>query len=127
MEELNIEVSLWGDIINMKTGKSLKHQKCKNGYHRVYLTIEGKRKSFSVHRLVALAYIPNPANKPDVNHMDGNKSNNAKSNLEWVTKSENQKHAYRNGLFKTKMESNPERERMFLRERQKRFHAKKKD
>lgn len=61
-----------------------------NGYMRVEL---GKGNSFSIHRLVAQAFIPNPDNKPQVNHIDGNRSNNNVRNLEWVDSSENIWHA----------------------------------
>jgi hypothetical protein len=70
------------------------------GYHTAVLYNNGKSKSFRVHRLVANAFIENPNNKPHVNHIDGVKSNNLVSNLEWVTISENQKHAFKTGLNK---------------------------
>lgn len=58
----------------------------------------GHSKSELVHILVAKTFIPNPDNKPTVNHIDGNKHNNAVSNLEWNTYSENNKHAIEEGL-----------------------------
>lgn len=71
-----------------------------DGYHQVSLYNNGVRSTKRVHRLVAEAYIPNPENKPDINHKDGNKLNNDVSNLEWCTKSENMRHAYDTGLAK---------------------------
>jgi hypothetical protein len=62
------------------------------------LNKNGKCKIAAVHRLVAEAFVPNPDNKPMVNHIDGNKLNNHFSNLEWVTCSENHKHAFNIGL-----------------------------
>ena len=59
---------------------------------------QGGRKTVKVHRLIAIAFIPNPNNLPEVNHIDGNKTNNNVENLEWVTHSENEKHAYRIGI-----------------------------
>lgn len=72
--------------------------KNKAGYSRVGLVKYGKNKNFSVHRLVAIVFIPNPENKEQINHIDGNKENNHASNLEWVTAKENCTHAFKNGL-----------------------------
>lgn len=69
-----------------------------HGYAHVTLQINKKPKRFNIHRLVAIAFIPNPENKPYVNHIDGNKSNNHVENLEWVTAAENTQHAVRTGL-----------------------------
>lgn len=72
----------------------------KNRYTSVILTKNGIEKTFTVHRLVAEAFIPNLENKSQVNHIDGNKENNCVDNLEWVTSSENNKHAFITGLNK---------------------------
>ena len=68
------------------------------GYVIVGITIYGRRLNYRVHRLVAEAFIPNPENKPQINHKDGVKTNNHYTNLEWSTASENTKHAFDNGL-----------------------------
>lgn len=70
------------------------------GYYRIALYKKNKIKKEQIHRLVATHFILNPENKPQVNHIDGNKLNNHVSNLEWVTQSENQIHAYKIGLQK---------------------------
>ena len=72
------------------------------GESQVYkvVTVNGKR--YAVHRLIAKEFVENPYNKPCVNHIDGNKHNNAASNLEWATQSENIAHAYRIGIMKRK-------------------------
>lgn len=67
-------------------------------YAAVRLYKDGKPKDYKVHRLVAKAFVPNPKNKPQVNHIDGNKLNNSASNLEWCTQAENNRHAIDNGL-----------------------------
>lgn len=70
------------------------------GYRKYHLkTDEGKHKKFLGHRLVALVFIPNPCDKLEVNHKDGDKLNNHISNLEWCTHSENVQHAYDNNLI----------------------------
>ena len=87
----NYEVSSLGNVKNIKTGKVLKN--CvKSGYYHISLTNENYRKSLLVHRLVALAFIENPENKLEVNHKDKNKLNICVSNLEFMTRQENNIH-----------------------------------
>lgn len=66
----------------------------KKGYHHITLSNNGKRTTYLVHRLIAEQYLPNPFNLPQVNHIDGNKSNNDVSNLEWVSGSTNILHSF---------------------------------
>jgi len=100
--ENKYSISLNGDILNIRKNKLLKLTQDSNGYLRVTLTKNKKSILFSHHRLVAENFIPNPKNKPCINHVDGNKTNNSIGNLEWVTYSENHKHAYANGLMNKK-------------------------
>lgn len=67
----------------------------KNGYPRVSICRKGKRPSMPVHRLVALCFLPNPHNKPQINHRNGIKTDNRPENLEWVTARENLLHSFR--------------------------------
>lgn len=67
------------------------------GYLLSDLSVNGSHKTYLVHRLIAEAFIPNPENLPQVNHKDGNRSNNHFENLEWVNASDNQNHAYSMG------------------------------
>ena len=80
------------------TGEKILKSHVVNGYEMVMLCRNYKTFNASVHRLVAQAFIPNPKNKPHINHIDGNKANNNIENLEWCTPSENMMHAYRTGL-----------------------------
>lgn len=86
-----------GEIVNQKTG-AIKSTRVNKGYLIVRIKMSGKVKEFSVHRLVAIAFIPNPKGKPQVNHIDGNPLNCHVSNLEWTTAKENTAHAYQTGL-----------------------------
>lgn len=78
-----------GRVWSFKTNKYLKQKIDKYGYPCVSMSVNNKNKTKTVHRLVAEAFIPNPANKPTVNHKDENKLNNRVGNLEWMTVAEN--------------------------------------
>ena len=85
----------------IKKGRILKLQISKKGYLQCTLMIKPCVKyNTGVHRLVAMAFIPNPNNYPQVNHMNGIKKDNHVSNLEWITNKDNQIHAINNGLTK---------------------------
>ena len=101
-----IEVSDSGQIRSLLRGEPyvLKTQIDNKGYQRVRVTINRNKMQFKVHREVAKAFIPNPDNLPQVNHIDGNKENCNANNLEWVTNKENCHHAIRNGLWNTAYE-----------------------
>lgn len=94
------EITKEGKIISLKNNKryEIKGYIDKYGYRRVLLHVNGTRLKFFVHRLVANKFITNPNNKPQVNHIDGNKLNNNVSNLEWCTPKENIQHAIKTGL-----------------------------
>jgi len=86
----------------IRPSKILSFRKGKYGYLYTVISINKIRKTVKAHRLVAITFLPNPLNLPDINHKDGNKSNNYLSNLEWCNKSHNIKHAYKLGLKKSK-------------------------
>lgn len=98
-------VSSNGQIKNVITGTVYKQHLNNEGYFQVCVSLSGRKdkKVFKIHKAVAGTFIPNPQNKPQVNHIDGNKQNNYVENLEWVTGSENMRHAFDTGL------SNPKR------------------
>lgn len=87
-----------GQVYKKGVVKNLKEDK--DGYFKVWLSKESKKKPFFVHRLVAQAFNPNENSLPVVNHLDGNKQNNLPDNLEWTTRSGNDKHAFKLGLRK---------------------------
>ncbi len=82
-----------------RDGKELSTSLTNKGYKDACMYLNSKRKHLSIHRAVAILYVPNPDNKPQVNHIDGNKLNNHYSNLEWVSNRENKDHALENGLY----------------------------
>lgn len=89
------DVSSLGNIKNIITYRILKPVRNGYGYLRVFLRKNNKTFTLKVHRLVALAFIPNPKNKPQINHKNGIKSDNKVSNLEWSTAKENSKHSFK--------------------------------
>ena len=93
----NYEISETGDIRNVHTNHLLKH-KIDKGYHRVALYNDNGKTYKCVHRLVAETFYGFPEAKYEVNHVNGDKSHNELTNLEYCSRSENMKHAYRTGL-----------------------------
>jgi hypothetical protein len=87
-----------GEVTNRKTGKRLKPSDNGGGYKQVVLCKGQKTVKKYIHRLVAAAFIDNPDGKPEVNHISGDKSDNSIKNLEWATRSDNERHAWGRGL-----------------------------
>jgi hypothetical protein len=81
----NYEVSIFGNIKNKTSGKLLKPSLNSSGYYRCTLINNLKKKTITIHRIVSQIFLPNPENKPTVNHIDRNKINNNLKNLEWAT------------------------------------------
>jgi hypothetical protein len=84
-------------------GKNIKKNISNTGYLRCQLNIKNSSKHFSIHRLVAVLFVPNYKKKLYVNHINGIKTDNHYKNLEWVSISENTKHAYNEGFIKKKL------------------------
>lgn len=96
------QISSHGRLKSFKqdpAGKVMSNKNKTGWYLNVVLQGIGKEKqSVKIHKLVAMAFIPNPQNKREINHKDGDKQNNRVDNLEWVTRQENTHHAIKNGL-----------------------------
>lgn len=95
-EETGYKVSEDGNAMNKRGTKMMSQHKNQCGYLRVHLYIKDKYAFISTHVLVAKAFIPNPDNLEQVNHKDGNRTNNTVDNLEWISRSENILHSYKN-------------------------------
>ncbi len=105
------QVSMHGRVTSLnyrRTGKKkeLKLNKNKNGYLKIGLSKNGKTKWMEVHRLVGIAFIPNPSNLVEINHKNGNPSDNNVDNLEWISHRGNILHAYRTGLITSRKGEN---------------------
>ena len=99
----NHSVSNLGKVKSKKTEKILKPYKTNKGYLTVGFWSNGKKKRLSIHRLVAQAFLSNFNNLPEVNHINGCKTDNNLNNLEWTSGSANISHAYQTGLRKAKL------------------------
>lgn len=106
---VTIDGRIWTNYRKNGIERFMKQHENAEGYKSVGLYIGGKQKRFRVHRLVAIMFIPNPDNKPYVNHIDGDKSNNHANNLEWCTQKENVHHAI--GTLKKWSNSDTQREK----------------
>ncbi len=119
----NYLVSSTGEVINRsKRIHKTMTPHLKSGYARVGISRQGQTRKFMAHRLVAIAFVPNPEGKPEVNHINGNKLDNRVCNLEWVTSSENVMHSIRTGLTKPVSIENREKTKMRNIERSKHYY-----
>jgi len=98
--EKNYFVDKEGRVYSNRKFNNITELKQYTNGHKGYSKVTINKKNYFVHRLVAIAFLENPENKKIVNHIDGDKSNNHVSNLEWCTYSENSKHAYDIGIHK---------------------------
>jgi hypothetical protein len=99
-EHPNYLISVDGKLFSLTRMKYVQPSYDRDGYVFYRMSYKSREFQKKAHRLVAMTYLPNPLSKSDVNHIDGKKTNNLLCNLEWMTKSENAKHAWDNGLQK---------------------------
>lgn len=104
-------VSQNGEVYSIKSNKLLKPYTDKNGYQIVGLFHKGKQKKYKIHRIVAMAYLPNPNNYIQVNHKDENPANNCASNLEWCNCEYNINYGNRNNKVAISLKNNKEKYR----------------
>lgn len=98
----NYVVTDQGQVYSLKTNKYLKPRKASNGYMQVGLYSDGKMKNFLLHRLVALAFLPNPLKLQEINHLSEVKADNRVENLEWCTHKDNVNYGNRNEKIASK-------------------------
>jgi hypothetical protein len=95
-----------GQIKSIRFNRILKIKTSKEWYPRTNFNVKGKKTHIYVHRLLALVFIPNPGNKPHINHINAIKYDNRLENLEWVTHKENMEHAFKLKLRKPRKKKN---------------------
>ena len=107
---MSLSRTIWNGKSYFKSkDKLIKGNITSKGYSQVTLWKDKRRHMYLIHKLVANAFIPNPENYPQINHKDGNKTNNNVENLEWCNNSQNQLHAWRIGLQKPHLAGKPMR------------------
>ena len=96
--DYDYKITMFGHVRNINTGNVIKHFTNRSGYKYCTLSKGGRKRNITMHRLIASTFIPNPHNKPFINHINCNKTDNRIENLEWCTPKENAIHARQNGL-----------------------------
>lgn len=104
----NYGVSMKGEVMSYRRNKLLKPNVVTGGYLTVTLSTNGMKKQCLIHRLVAQTFIPNPKKLPVINHLNGIKSDNRVSNLEWCSQKKNIEHSWEKGLSK-RIYNNPKK------------------
>jgi hypothetical protein len=92
------KVSNKGNVFSVRRNKKLSTCISHKGYHETHLSLKGKRRKFKIHRLVANAFIPNPENLSQIDHIDNDKSNNRVENLQWITNKQNNQKKWDEGF-----------------------------